>query len=141
MPPVVTMTFAGALALVNFWLAARIVQLRHRLGVATGDGGDPRLLARMRAQSNFVEYVPIALVLMALIELSGGERRPLWLLGVLLVVGRLVHPLGMDAGGEARLRMLGMGLTTIVSAILVAWALYRAWLATHLGGIGVPVTA
>ncbi len=42
----------------------------HRLG----DGGDPALLQRIRVHANFVEYVPFALLLLALVEMSGLRR-------------------------------------------------------------------
>lgn len=138
MPPVVTLTVASLLALVNMWLGFRTGLVRRRLGIATGDGGAAPLVARMRAQANFAEYVPIAVLLLALVELAGGDRRGLWVLGALLLIGRLVHPFGMDAPGVGRLRTLGFALTALVTLILAVWALDRAWLITHLGIVSVP---
>ena len=46
----ITLTIAGAAAIVNIWLAIRIVTLRLKAKVMVGDGGHPLLMARMRAQ-------------------------------------------------------------------------------------------
>ncbi len=92
----VTLTVAAAAGIGNFVLAMRIVQLRLKGKVLIGDGGDERLLARTRAQANFVEYTPFVLILMALIEAAGGSPRWLAITGGLFVAGRIAHPLGMD---------------------------------------------
>ena len=65
---------AAACALLNVWLAVRIGQVRRAEKASIGDGGNPRLIARMRAQLNFVEYAPIVLILIGgvLAVLCGG---------------------------------------------------------------------
>ena len=50
----ITLTIAGAAALLNLWLGMRVSQLRIRDKVAIGDGGNARIAARMRAHANFV---------------------------------------------------------------------------------------
>ena len=47
----VTLSIAAAAAIVNLWLALRIVVGRVRGKVMIGDGGDSRLVAGMRAQA------------------------------------------------------------------------------------------
>ena len=59
----IALTAAGAAALVNFWLSWRIGEIRTAEKISIGDGGNPRLIARMRAQLNFAEYVPLVLIL------------------------------------------------------------------------------
>ena len=58
---------AAAAAIINFWLAMRIGQLRTREKISIGDGGNDLLARRMRAQLNFAENTPIVLVLIAAI--------------------------------------------------------------------------
>lgn len=123
----VALTMAGALALVNFWLALRVVQLRIREKVLNGDGGNARVAARMRAHANFIEYAPLTLVLLALIELAKGTQFWLWVAAALFVIGRVLHGIGMDGWRPGR-----------AGGILITWAvmLGLAGYATYLGYSG-----
>lgn len=119
----VALVTAGACALLNFWLGVRISQLRIAKKIMVGDGGDPRLVARMRAQLNFAEYAPIVLIVVTLIELAQGTRGWLWAASALFVVGRILHGFGMD--GWRLGRMLGIASTMLV---MLGLGLYAAWL-------------
>ena len=123
----VTLTIAAALAVVNLWLAFRIVPTRMRDKVMVGDNGDARLHARMRAQANFVEYAPFVLILFGLIELGGGSPTILWVLGVVFVIGRVLHGFGMDRTGPNVLRAGGALTTWAILAVLAGWALAMAY--------------
>ena len=127
-PPTITLLFAAALGLLNLWLSIRTGMLRVRGKASIGDGGDPLLLARMRAHANFVEYVPMALILMALIELIVGHSTILWAVGSLLVVGRLIHPFGMERAAPNPFRVGGILITYLVTLGLVGWGI---WIAFH----------
>ena len=93
--PVVTLIVAGLLGLVLLALLQPIVRLRRGRRVGLGDGGDRELLRRIRVHANFIEYVPMALVLLALLDLAGLHRGLVALLGGLLIVGRLLHAHGL----------------------------------------------
>jgi uncharacterized membrane protein YecN with MAPEG domain len=94
------------------WLSLRIVPLRHATRVAIGTGGDAALERAVRAQANFAEYVPFALLLLALAE-SGGT--PGWAvngIGALLLAGRAIHAWGITRQAEdIRFRAAGMVAT------------------------------
>ncbi len=125
----VSLTFAGALALVNLWLASRVLRVRRLGKVLVGDGDNPLLLCRMRAQANFVEYTPFVLILMALIELAGGARPWLLGIGIAYVVGRILHAFGMDRRAMPNpFRMIGALVTFTILAGLGLWAI---WIASH----------
>ena len=117
----ITLTIAGAAALVNFWLALRISRTRAASKTWMGDGGDPALIARMRAQANFIEYTPIILILIGAIELARGTTSGLWIVGAVYILGRLAHGLGMDGGRLVRLRSVGAVSTLL---ILIGLGLY-----------------
>ena len=125
----VTLTFAGAAALINLWLAFRVVAIRRSGKVLHGDGANLLLLARMRAQANFVEYAPFVLILLALIELAGGSRWWLWGIGAAFVAARLAHPFGMDARTMSPLRAAGALITWAVLLVLGVWAI---WIGSHV---------
>jgi len=124
----VTLVFAGAAALINIWLAFRVIAIRRAGKVLHGDGNNPLLLCRMRAQANFVEYAPFVLILLALVELAGGSKSWLWGIGAVFVAARLVHPFGMDAQKPGLLRSAGALLTWAVLLVLAVWAI---WIGSH----------
>jgi uncharacterized protein len=119
----ITLTITGAAALLNIWLGQRVAQMRVRHKISIGDGGNEALIARMRAQANFVENTPFVLILIGLIELADGSRLWLWIIGVIYIFARIAHGYGMDRPrpDPLRLRMIGMIVTALV---LVGLALY-----------------
>src|SRR5262245_7889043 len=87
---IVTPLYAGILAILFFVLSIRVVQQRGH-GVSLGDGGDAKLQRRIRAHGNFAEYVPLILLMMAMLELSRYSIYLLHALGIALVIARLLH--------------------------------------------------
>lgn len=127
----ITLTLAAACALINLWLATRCVRIRLATKTLHGDGGNSLLARRMRAQANFIEYTPIVLILFALVELALGSPLWLWIGGCAFIVGRIVHPFGMDADQPTLWRAAGVLLTWAVTAALALAALYAAYSATR----------
>ena len=125
--PQVTLIFAAALGLLNLWLGVRVTRLRVSRKVSIGHGEVPIVETRMRAHANFNEYVPIVLILMMLVEMQVGASRGLWLIGALLVVGRVLHPFGMDRPMPNPYRFAGMMLTWAALVALVVWAILLAY--------------
>ena len=81
----------------------------------------------MRAHANFVESAPFVLVLIAALEATGGTNNWLWGLGIVYIVGRLAHGLGMDGGTLGKGRMVGT-LTSMLTLLgLAGWALARVY--------------
>jgi hypothetical protein len=119
----ITLTIAGAAALLNIWLARRVGQMRLQHKVSIGDGGNEALIARMRAQANFIEYTPFVLILILLIEMAEGSKMWLWIVGVAYILARIAHGFGMDrpSGDKLKLRMIGIVVTGL---ILLGLALY-----------------
>ncbi len=123
----VTLAAAAACALINVWLAIRIGQVRRAEKISIGDGGSQRLIARMRAQLNFVEYAPIVLILIGLIELAVGTETWLWAVAALFVVARILHAFGMD--GWSAGRGIGIAVTLLVTVGLAGYAAAIPYLA------------
>ncbi len=123
----VTLTIAAAAAIVNLWLAFRIVPTRMKNKILLGDDGNTLLQGRMRAQANFVEYAPFILILFALIELGGGSPTLLWITGVAFVLARVAHAFGMDRPTSNLPRAFGALVTWAVMALLAGWALAIAY--------------
>ncbi len=119
----ITLTIAGAAAIVNIWLAIRIVTLRVKAKVLIGDGGNALLTARMRAQLNYMEYTPLVLILLGLIEFARGTHVWLWAAGIIYIIGRILHPFGMDRQSPHPLRAVGILTTWIVLLGLAGYAI------------------
>lgn len=121
-----TLCLAAAAAVINLWLAMRIGKLRMSAKVLHGDGGNDALMQRMRAQANFIENVPLALILIGAIELSGKGGQWLAIVGAVFMLARVAHGIGMDntkpnplrAGGTLVTMLTLLGLAVV--AILVA---------------------
>jgi uncharacterized membrane protein YecN with MAPEG domain len=106
--------YAALLALIFVALSLRTIRLRQRLRVAIGDGGDERLRRAARAHSNFAEYVPLALLLLFFVETAGASRVFVHALCASLLLGRLVHALGVSRVREPlALRATGIVLTFV----------------------------
>jgi uncharacterized protein len=122
----VALAATGAAAILNIWLGMRVGRTRVAEKISIGDGGNPRLIARMRAQLNFAEYTPIVLILIALIELAEGTRGWLWIVAALYILARILHPFGMDGWMTGRtigvavtmLTLLGLGIYAALIPVL-----------------------
>jgi len=116
----VVLLYTSLLALLLIGLSYNVVRLRQLHQVGIGTGSVQALERAVRAQANFCEYVPLALLLLALIEFGGNV--PVWALhslGLLLLVGRIAHALGLNrTAGASRARVVGTVLTWVV--LLVA---------------------
>jgi uncharacterized protein len=120
----ITLTAAGAAALINLWLAIRVGQVRTKEKVMIGDGGNENVIRRMRAHANFTEFTPFILILIGAIELATGTSTWLWAVSSLYLVGRLLHAFGMD--GFMPGRMIGTIITMLSLVGLGGYAIYLA---------------
>ncbi|MEC8179346.1 MAG: MAPEG family protein, partial [Pseudomonadota bacterium] len=107
----VSLTSAAMFGLLALWLAVRCGRARLKAKVGHGDGGNPLLARRMRAQLNFVETAPFVLALIVLIELAGRGGMWLHLLSILFVFARILHGVGMDAEKGGLPRQIGVIVT------------------------------
>ena len=120
MTPKITLLFAALHPLLMLPLASRVAFHRHSQKVGLGDGGDKRLMRKIRVHANFVEYVPVALLLLALLELSGLSAIWLWSLGGTLLLARVLHAIGLSLrSGYSFGRFWGTLLTWGVLATMV----------------------
>jgi uncharacterized membrane protein YecN with MAPEG domain len=123
----ITLSTAAAAAILHIWLAARVVLARRALDISVGDGGHEAVMRRMRAHANFAENMPIFLILLAALELSGGNSQFLLVVSLAFVLARIAHGLGMDGGSLTRLRMFGMMTSTLTIVLLAGYAIALAW--------------
>lgn len=124
--PATTAVFAGLLAIELVILSGWIVMGRVQKNALAGDAGDGNFAKRIRAQANFAEYVPFALLLIALLEGRGGSHGLVVTLLVILLIGRLAHPVGMftPPNSPQQFALRGGGIVaTFVVTVVAALAL------------------
>lgn len=122
----ITALYAVALAAMHQALTYYVIADRARTHQSILDGGDMQLATRIRRHGNFTESVPMALILMALAEISGATSLWLNIAGGLLVAGRILHVTGLHHDRPATFgRIAGVMGTTIAMAIC-AVAILRA---------------
>jgi uncharacterized protein len=125
----VTPLYAGLLALWFIVLSVRVIQLRRASRVSLGDGGNVLLQRAIRGQANFAEYVPLALILLAILEVSRFSIYLLHLVGIALVIARLLHGYAMGFRTEFRFgRLWGAAITIAVLVVEAILCLYQAYL-------------
>ena len=122
--PHIVSLYAALLAFAFVGLSIRTLRLRKRLRIVIGDAGDTSMLRAMRVHANFAEYVPLALVLMLLVEAAGGAGWLVHVLGVALLLGRAAHAWGVSQVREDfRFRVFGMAMTFGVLLVSAIWLL------------------
>lgn len=122
----VTLATAAALSLVYVVLMLRIIRMRFRHKVSLGDGGNPEIQIRIRAHANFAEYVPLLLILMALLELGGFSKTILAWAGAVLVVLRIAHAIGMHRKAPNPFRVVG---TVGTFTMIISFSAIGLWMA------------
>jgi hypothetical protein len=129
MPLPIVSLYAGINGLIALALAVRVVRQRSKTGTSLGSGGHAALEQAIRVHGNFIEYVPLVLILLALLELDGTPALRLHVLGAALTLGRILHAWGLSSKpGLSFGRSAGIALT---------WAtLLAAAISTLLAGLG-----
>jgi uncharacterized protein len=110
----ITSLFAALLALLLFTLTMTVIVTRMTTKTDLGDGDNPLMFRRIRAHGNFVEYVPMGLILLGLTEVSGAGAIWLWTIGALLLVGRILHAAGM---------IFTISPSRVIGTMLTNWSL------------------
>jgi len=106
---------AGLLGLLAAILAVNVARTRGNKKIFLGDGGDPELLAAIRAHANLIEFAPLCLLLIYM----ASDFYGFWTtagLSIVLLVARVLHAGGM-LGVVPQGRFLGASGTTLVLAI------------------------
>jgi len=113
--PVVSVFYIGLNALLLMIMAVYVVTQRWKHKVSIGDGGVPAMERAIRVHGNALEYVPMVLVMMLTLELSGLASFELHVIGTGLTLGRLLHGWGLAlSSGKSPGRFVGTLLTWLV---------------------------
>jgi uncharacterized protein len=127
----ITAMYAGILAIFALVLSAKAGFFRGKIGISVlfGEPANMELAQRVRVHQNFLEYVPMILILMGIIEINGGSATFLHFAGLLLIVSRIAHAVGLRYDNMAHPgRAIGAGGTMLVT---LAAAGYSIWMAVR----------
>ena len=120
--PTVTALYAGILGLMAVAIAGAAGRLRGEVPI--GDGGRTDVLVAMRRHANFVEVVPLVLILMALLEMNKVSANAIHGIGIAIVISRGCHAFGMRGDGTATpLRAIGAVGSMLTSIVASIWAI------------------
>jgi hypothetical protein len=112
-----TAPYAALLGLLGAALTANVIVNRARSGIDAGDGGLAKLAQAIRAQGNFVEQAPLALIVIGLAEASGARIPVVNILGAALVAARLASAYAPNRSlSQSPLRQFGGGVSVLVLA-------------------------
>lgn len=121
----ITTLYAAILAIVYIALTFMVARGRWKYKIGLGHGDNPEMERLIRIHANFAEYVPFALLLLFMLDISRFSPMFLHVLGIMLVVGRIAHAIGLKKSKYfTPWRGLGIGLTLLViliSAVLLIW--------------------
>ncbi|AXX98234.1 MAPEG family protein [Profundibacter amoris] len=121
----ITPIYAVPLAVLMLILWVNVTKTRATKGISIGDAGDIALHEKIRRHGNFIEWVPIVLLMMLMAELRGVGGMWLHIAGILLVVSRALHPLGLKADAPKHpLRIVGNTGSFFALVICVAGIVY-----------------
>jgi uncharacterized protein len=119
--------YAAILGLLGAILTINVILNRVRSGINAGDGGVAALAQAIRAQGNFIEQAPIALIIIALAEASGARALVVHALAGALLVARLASAYALNRTlAQSPLRQFSGGVSVLILAaasvvLLLAW--------------------
>jgi uncharacterized membrane protein YecN with MAPEG domain len=116
---------AGLLGLLAVSLTVSVGRLRMQKKIYLGDGGDPEMLAAIRAHGNFMEYVPLCLALVYFASDYYGYW-PVAIISLVLLISRVLHAGGL-LGFIPLGRTMGAAGTTIILAASSAMCVYAGF--------------
>ena len=124
----ITGLYIAVFALVQVVMIVWIARTRIRERISLGTGDSDVLECKSRVYGNFTEVVPPAILLMVIAELSGA---PLWIIhwmGVLMIISRISHAIGLiKPPGYGPFRMAGVLITLAVFLIGALICISLAW--------------
>ena len=125
----ITLLYAGIFGIFALVLSFGAGSFRGKTGISVlhGEPQNMELAERVRRHQNFLEYVPLLLILMAAIELNGGSGTLLHVVGSLLILARIAHAVGLKHDNMGHVgRLIGAGGTALLTLVAAGYALWLA---------------
>ena len=123
----ITLMYASFLAIFALVLSFKAGTARGQSGLSVlfGEPVNMELVQKVRVHQNFLEYVPIFLILFAAIEASGGSSMFLYVVGDLMIIARIAHAIGLKHNNMAHKgRLIGAGGTALLTLVAAGYGLW-----------------
>ena len=122
--PTITALYGALNAILNIYLANNVSTMRRKHGIGHGGSDSADFLIASRTHANNAEFVPLAIVMMLIAEMLGGQSVVLHVYGGLLLLSRVFHMIGMPRKAPNFFRFTGVALTWGLIAGVSGWVLY-----------------
>lgn len=125
----ITVLYAIVLVLIKLLLVWRVVQLRQRYNLGLGEGAHRDLQVAVRSHGNYMEAMPLMLILLFMAEMNGVAVMALHAVGLVFIASRLLHAIGMvqGRGNYDPRRVIGVVGTWLALLSLCGFLLYSVW--------------
>ena len=121
----ITLLYASLLTILAIFLAIKVGMNRVETNIMTGEGESSMLLQSVRAHGNLIEYAPLALILLALLEMQNVSDFMLHLCGSLFFLARILHAYGVTISRESTpYRLVGAVGTWLIMLIMSLVGIY-----------------
>jgi uncharacterized protein len=121
----ITAVYASIVAIAVMVLSNIVSAQRGRAGVSILHGDNIELAVWIRRHGNLVENAPLVLILMLLCEANGLGATWLHAMGIVLIVARAAHVVGLSVDRPASpLRIIGGAGTQLVMLVAVVYLLW-----------------
>ncbi len=115
----ITGFYTGILAILHIALSMNVINLRMKLKIGIGDGGNHDLARAIRCHGNFIEHVPLSILLLGIYELNGGSVFMVHACGGLLVAARALHTIGLSKTIKTSWQRFSGTLTTFILMLVL----------------------
>lgn len=123
----ITLFYASLFAIFALVLSFGAGSTRGKAGVSIlfGDPVNMELAEKVRRHQNFLEYVPMFLIVFAAVELNGGSHMFLFVVGDLLIIARIAHAIGLKHDNMGHIgRLIGAGGTALLTLVTAGYGLW-----------------
>ncbi|UTW54870.1 MAPEG family protein [Kordiimonas sp. SCSIO 12610] len=126
----ITLITSSIIGILLALLTFNVGRWRIKTKTNLGSGDSNELECAIRAHGNLIEYAPVVLILIGLLEYSGANSALVLGLGVTFVIARIAHGygLGFTPEGKSIFRAIGTMLTILtllvasISGLVIAYS-------------------
>ena len=125
--PLYTALTASIIMVLQMALMLMVGFARLRTNTNIGEGDNEEMLLAIRRHGNLAENSALFLVLLALGEMIAGSTNVILSLGVIFIIVRIAHAIGLSMGGGANApRAVGVFGTLLTGVGAAVYATYAA---------------
>ncbi|ADL01172.1 MAPEG family protein [Brevundimonas subvibrioides] len=132
-PAQATALWSGLMILLMVVLSVRVVLARRGNRVVLGDGGNAQVTLSSRVFGNAAEYIPVGIAALVALTLLGLPAYAIHAVGGTLLLGRLLHAVGLSDRKPTAGRVGGMMLTYLALFVAAGMLVIHAFVGSPHG--------